>query len=197
MLLSGWLREPAIEWWWHDDPAPQALEERYGPSVDGTDPTMVLIASNGGEPIGLIQWYWLRDEPDFSAEIAAATPVPDAAVSIDYLIGRADLRGRGLGAAMIGAVLEVVWRAGASTVLVPVHARNVGSCAVLERMGFRVAADADLEPDNPAHDRHHLIYRTDRPIGAERAFRRVTAEVDASPAGLDIQRDGCSSGLPP
>ena len=37
VLLSGWLREPAIDWWWHDDPAPEALEERYGPSIDGID----------------------------------------------------------------------------------------------------------------------------------------------------------------
>ena len=167
-LLSGWLREPAVDWWWHDDPAPVALEERYGPSIDGTDPTRVLIASTDGEPYGLIQWYWLRDEPDFADEIAASTPVPEAAVSIDYLIGRADRRGRGLGAAMIAAVLTVVWRAGASAVIVPVHAENVASGAVLERTGFRVAADADLEPDNPAHDRRHLIYRTDRPIGADR-----------------------------
>ena len=163
-LLSGWLREPAVEWWWHDDPAPEALEERYGPSIDGTDPTRVLIGSTDGEPIGLVQWYWLGDEPEFSEQIAAATPVPEGAVSIDYLIGEADRRGRGLGAAMIGAVLTVVWRAGASAVIVPVHARNVASCAVLARMGFRVAAEADLEPDNPAHDRRHLVYRRDRPI---------------------------------
>ena len=71
-LLSGWLREPAIDWWWHDDPAPEALEERYGPSIDGTDPTRVLIA----------------------------------------------------------AVLTVVWHAGASAVIVPVHAQNVASGAV-------------------------------------------------------------------
>ena len=70
---------------------------------------------------------------------------------------------------MIAAVLTVVWRAGASAVIVPVHAANVGSGAVLERTGFRAAADADLEPDNPAHDRRHVIYRTDRPIGADRA----------------------------
>src|SRR6185295_16278246 len=90
VLLSGWLREPAVDWWWHDDPAPEALEERYGPSIDGSDPTKVLIASTDGEPYGLIQWYWLRDEPEFAEEIAVATPVPDAAVSIDYLIGLAD-----------------------------------------------------------------------------------------------------------
>jgi len=160
-LLGEWLREPLIAEWWHDDPAPGALERRYGPSVDGADPARVLIASEQGEPVGLIQWYRLDDEPEYRAELEAVVPVPAGAVSLDYLIGSADRRGRGLGRAMIVAALREVRAAGAPAVLVPVHAGNVASRRVLQRCGFRPVATADLEPDNPAHDRGHVLFRLD------------------------------------
>lgn len=162
-LLGEWLREPAVAEWWHDDSDPAALEQRYGPVVDGTDPTHVLIASVDGVPFGLIQWYWFRDEAEYVAELRHALDVPDGAVSLDYLIGEESQRGRGLGAAMIAAVLQRVWAAGATTAIVPVHARNAASRAVLLRSGFRFVAEADLEPDNPGHDRRHVVYVADRP----------------------------------
>jgi aminoglycoside 6'-N-acetyltransferase len=165
-LLGGWLQEPLIAEWWHDDPAPSALEARYGPSIDGTDRTRVLIACDQGEPVGLIQWYRLEDEPEYRAELeAAAVAVPADAVSLDYLIGPPDRRGRGFGRAMIAAALQEVRARGASAVLVPVHAGNIASQRVLERCGFRRVAIADLEPDNPAHDRRHVVLRLDLPGG--------------------------------
>jgi aminoglycoside 6'-N-acetyltransferase len=165
-VLSEWLREPATEWWWHDEPEPDAIERTYGPSIDGVDPTVVLLASSGADPVGLVQWYWLRDEQEYREQLSAALPVPDDAVSIDYLIGDASRRGRGLGRAMITEVLGLVWAAGASTVLVPVNATNAPSRAVLERCGLRAVGEADLEPDNPAHGREHVVYGIDRPASS-------------------------------
>lgn len=164
--LSAWLREPQIAWWWHDDPATDALEQQYGPSIDGVDPTAVLLAEVDGVPAGLIQWYRWADEPAFLAEVALACAVPSTAASLDYLVGSPELRGRGLGRAMITATLDRIWASGATSAVVPVHADNLASRAVLVRCGFTLVAEAELAPDNPALDRRHLIYRVDRPRSA-------------------------------
>lgn len=161
-LLSTWLTEPEVVEWWHDDPAPAALERQYGASIDGLDPTTVLVASHEGRPVGLVQWYRWADEPDYLQEVAGVVTVPAGAAGIDYLIGSPDSRGRGLGRAMITAVLARVAAAGLMTVIVPVHVDNHASRAVLRRCGFVVVADAELDPDNPDHDRRHVIYRLDQ-----------------------------------
>jgi aminoglycoside 6'-N-acetyltransferase len=34
----------------------------------------------------------------------------------------------------------------------------------LEKAGFRLVGEAELEPDNPVDDRRHVVYRLDRPV---------------------------------
>ncbi len=41
--------------------------------------------------------------------------------------------------------------------IVPVHAGNLASAGVLRRAGFALAAEGELEPDNSAHSRRHLV----------------------------------------
>jgi aminoglycoside 6'-N-acetyltransferase len=165
-LLSSWLREPLVRRWWADDPSLTAIEEQYGGSIDGTDPTHVLIASDEGTAFGLIQWYRYADEPEYVAELGACVDLPDQATSIDYLIGLPEARGRGLASAMVAAVLQPVWASGSRTVVVPVHADNERSWRMLERCGFRLVGEADLEPDNPEDDRRHVVYRIDLAVPA-------------------------------
>ena len=86
-LLCRWLAEPLVARWWNDPATPDAVEENYGPSVDGVDPTAVYLGVHAGRPFGLIQVYSYADEPDSFAELSAVCPVPPGALSIDYLIG--------------------------------------------------------------------------------------------------------------
>lgn len=151
-LLAGWLREPLVAEWWHEDP--EAVEQRYGPSLDGDDPTVLRIAESAGRPVGFVQWFRFADEPEYREELQPALPVPDDAVSTDYLIGASTDRGRGVGAAMLTAALAEI---GSLPVVVPVQTGNASSIAVLQRVGFRIVAHADLEPDNPAHTRDHVV----------------------------------------
>lgn len=162
-LLSEWLREPAVRRWWADDPSLSAIEEEYGAAVDGFDPTRVLVASEQGMPFGLIQWYRYADEPEYVAELDSAIELPHDATSIDYLVGVPEARRRGLGSAMVTAVLDQVQASGSRTVVVPVHAGNESSWRMLEGCGFHRVGEADLEPDNPEDDRRHLLYRLDLP----------------------------------
>ena len=154
-LLGEWLREPLAQEWWHEDPVPEALERQYGPSIDGTDPTRLRIGDVGGIPVGFVQWYRFADEPGYRAELSPFVPVPEEAWSLDYLVGAAEHRGRGVGTALVRAALQAI---GPAPVIVPVHAGNAASAGVLRRAGFRQVADAELDPDNPAHSRHHLVF---------------------------------------
>ncbi len=153
-LVTKWLLEPEVARWWNHDVAPGALERDFGPAIDGTEPADVLIVSLGGAPFGLVQRFVIADYPEYVAELAPLIAVPPGAISVDYLIGEPDHRGRGLGAAMIAASV-----AEARDVIVPVSAGNTASWRALERAGFVRVAEGELEPDNPAEGRDHVVYR--------------------------------------
>jgi aminoglycoside 6'-N-acetyltransferase len=139
--------------WWDHQTSPEALDRDFGPSVDGRDPTEMLIASVDGRPFGFIQRYALADEPAYVAELGRLCEVPPGAVSVDYFIGEPDMRGRGLGAAMIAQLV------GDAEAIVPVVAGNVASWRALERAGFTRVAEGELEPDNPIDPPLHYVYR--------------------------------------
>lgn len=159
-LLGSWLREPLVDEWWHDDPRSEALERQYGPAIDGREPTALRIGElvrpgpGPGEPVGFVQWYPLASEPEYAAELAPFLPIPEGSWSLDYLVGSAAHRRRGVGTALVRAAVEVI---GAEPIVVPVHADNIASERVLRHAGFVVVAHADLEPDNPGHSRAHLV----------------------------------------
>lgn len=154
-----------MAWWWNHETAGQAVERDYGPAVDGREPTSVLIAEVEGRPVGLIQHYPVAAYPDYLADLAGVCEVPEGAVSIDYLIGAAENRGRGLGAEMIVTCLQQIWteRPEVTAALVPVHVENRTSWRALERAGFDRIAAGQLKPDNPRHSHDHYVYRLDRP----------------------------------
>lgn len=161
-VLGEWLREPLVDTWWHDDPTRSALERKYGPSIDGSDPTQLRLAVSGSEPVGFIQWYCYDDEAEYAAELSPLVVVPPGAYGIDYLVGSPQWRGRGVGRAMIRAALQEIWATGGGVVIVAVNAENRASAAVLEAAGFSAVAAGELEPDNPALGRAHVVYRRTR-----------------------------------
>jgi aminoglycoside 6'-N-acetyltransferase len=174
-LLSRWLAEPLVARWWDDDSSLDAVEAQYGPSVDGTDPTAVYLAEHEGRAVGLIQVYRFDDEPESLAELSTVCPVPPGALSVDYLIGEPEARGRGLGAAMIAAAVARGFadHPDAGELLVPVVAANEASWRALERAGGTRYAVGELEPDNPVDSRDHVVHRFVRPTTGSR--RRPTA----------------------
>ncbi len=170
-LLARWLAEPEVHRWWHHEFTAAAVERDFGPAVDGTDPTsvsLVLLAdddSPSARAIGLIQSYVLSDHPEDVEQLSAVMVVPPHAGSIDYFIGEAGCRGRGVGRAMIAAYVDRLWAIHPSvgTLVVPVVAANVGSWKCLAGAGFTQLGEVDLEPDNPIDDPLHVIMGLDRP----------------------------------
>lgn len=114
---------------------------------------------HSGRPFGLIQRYPVAAYPEYLEELAPIVDVPAGAISVDYLIGEPDLRGRGLGAAMIAAF---VGTSPGGDVIVPVAVGNRASWRALERAGFERVAEGELEPDNPLDPPDHYVLRLRR-----------------------------------
>lgn len=140
-LLSHWLADPDVHRWWPDPYDLATLEQQYGPRVDGVDPTEVFTILVDGRPVGLIQRYLTRDEPEWLRVLGAADPAiaRRSTGGIDYLIGQADLRGRGLGSRVIARFTDrfLAEVAAIEAVVAAVQQENRASWRALEKAGYR------------------------------------------------------------
>ena len=159
-MLGRWLEEPLVARWWNHETSPEALERDFGAGIDGRERTEYLVALLDDRPFGLIQRYPIADDPDDLRELRTVCPVPDGTVGFDYLIGEPDVRGRGVGPAMIAALAE---RTPGRDILVPVAVGNRRSWRALEKAGFTRIAEGELRPDNPRDPRDHYVYALRRP----------------------------------
>ncbi len=164
-LIERWLAEPLVARWWNQESSPAAIERDFGPTLDREDATDVFVAAAAGQPFGLIQRYPIHAYAEYADELSTVCTVPAGALSVDYLIGDPDMRGRGLGAALIATFVAQSWPLypNADDVVVPVSACNRASWRALERAGFRRIAEGDLQPDNPRDPLKHYVYRFQRP----------------------------------
>jgi aminoglycoside 6'-N-acetyltransferase len=151
--LSAWLAAPHVAAWWREPLDLEGIEARYGPCVDGRDPTRVCAAERRGAPIGLIQRYRMADEADWRRVLAAAE-LPSAAVGIDYLVGDPRGTGRGLGPAIIDAVVAAVQEA------------NRRSWRALEKAGFTRTWAGRIASADPSDGGPVVVYVRTRSPGA-------------------------------
>jgi aminoglycoside 6'-N-acetyltransferase len=160
-LLCAWLADPAVQRWWVEDPAPEAVAARYGPAVDGDDPTELFVIVAGGRDVGMVQRYRLRDNPEWERAIGIT-----GAAGIDYLIGREPDRGRGLGSAAIAAFTEDTFGAypDVTSVVAAPQQANVASWRALEQAGFARVWEGVLDSDDPADAGPAYVYERRRPL---------------------------------
>lgn len=153
--LSGWLSEPEVRRWWREDPDPETIETRYGPIVDGDDPTEIFVVEVDGVASGIIQRYRTTDDEAWDRAVRQAVPtLARPAAGVDYLLGRADVRGRGVGTAMIDAFSATVFDdlAGVTTIVAAVQQDNRTSWRALERAGYRRVWAGRLDTADPSDD---------------------------------------------
>jgi aminoglycoside 6'-N-acetyltransferase len=163
-LLSQWFSRPHVEPWWREEHDPGSVERKYGPAVDGTDPTQLFVVEQDGGPIGFAQLYRLDDNPGWEQALAAAGAF-DGAAGIDYLIGEEVAVGRGLGPEMIGGLVEMAWQCypAAVEVVASVQQGNRRSWRALEKAGFERAWAGDIESDDPTDNGPSYVYVRRRP----------------------------------
>lgn len=164
-LLAEWLSHPHVHRWWFHEFTPEAVHRDFGPSARGEEPNEDWLALLGQRPVALVQRSFWHDYPEYVEEVAPILPIPQDAVTIDYLIGEVTDTGHGLGPAIIEAMLADTWATvpRANCVIVPVALGNRASWRALEKAGFARIAEGDLAPDNPIDPPAHVIYRLDRP----------------------------------
>ena len=133
--LVRWQAQPHVATWWHNEtPDVATAERRYGPAIDGGDPTRLWVVEVHGRSVGFVQDYLIGDHPDY----AILTGAPDA-VGFDYAIGDRSWVGRGWGTRMLWTFLRDVVRPrypdSPACFAAPDH-RNLGSLRVLDKLGF-------------------------------------------------------------
>lgn len=152
--LHRWLNDPGVVAWWEGDDVTWAgVRETYGaPGVGAQEHSIALLE---GLPFGWVQCYLLADEPDDAAWFARAFDPgagfdPTSTGTIDYLVGNAADRGRGLGAAMLRAYVAGVFATHPSwdTLVVAPQRANEASWRSLAAAGFAVGLVLD-DPMGP------------------------------------------------
>lgn len=115
--LQAWLAEPHVARWY---PAPADVTAKYSERIGGTHRVKVHILLADGEPAGFFQHH--------------ASDVPGEA-GMDYLIGRPDLVGRGIGTQAIWLYARDIMTDAAHVTADPI-ADNLASIRALEKAGF-------------------------------------------------------------
>jgi aminoglycoside 6'-N-acetyltransferase len=167
-LLADWLARPHVHRYWHHDHTIEGVERDFGPGTRGEEPGEDLLVSFDGRPGALVQRSRIDDYAEEFAELRAIAPVPAGAVTVDYLIADPERTGKGLGTALVRAVVADTWSAypDAPAVVVGVVAGNIASWRALEKAGFGRVGEGDMAPDNPLDPPLHYVYRIDRPADA-------------------------------
>lgn len=156
-LLRRWLSEPHVDAWWHQPLDLAGLEAKYGPRIDGREPTHVYVIALGERPVGWIQWYRWSDYPEHAARLGAQ---PDTA-GLDLAIGEPDLLGLGLGPRAICAFVEqvVFTEPSIAACVSDPEERNVRSLRAFEKAGFVSVRTVVL----PGEEAPRRVVRVERP----------------------------------
>ncbi|MDB6167555.1 MAG: aminoglycoside 6-N-acetyltransferase [Verrucomicrobia bacterium] len=155
-MLRGWLNRPEVYEWWGRHTGPGSLggagadaatgaevAAKYGPEIDAPGTTHRFIIVLGGRGVGLIQWYDLRDFPDYACAIGELSA---GAAGIDVLIGEPAAMGRGIGSAALEQfVRSIVFAANGIIRAVAGPATTNGrSIRAFEKAGFVRARDVPV-----------------------------------------------------
>jgi RimJ/RimL family protein N-acetyltransferase len=142
-ILCRWLNAgPVLQWYSHGRPKSIVQVAHH---YERSRPTRHFIARIDGRPAGMLQTYRIDAYPDYFAQTGAE---PGWA-GLDYLIGEAEFRGRGLAPGMIERFLdEVVFAEPSVTAcLSGPDPANEASVRTLRRAGFETLRTIETGPE--------------------------------------------------
>lgn len=157
-LLQEWLSAPHVDAAWHERLDLAGVNAKFGPRVDGAEPTHVFVIEHCGRPIGWIQWYCWSDYQKHALQLGAEP----ASAGIDLAIGDVAMTGLGLGPFAIGEFLrQIVFEdPRVRAVITDPEEGNLRSLRAFKKAGFSVAKAVQLAGE--AFTR--LVVRLDRPL---------------------------------
>ena len=141
-LLQEWLSAPHVAAWWNERLDLPGVEAKYGPRVNGTEPTHMFVIEQEARPIGWIQWYLWSDYPEHARQLGAEP----ASAGIDLAIGELSMTGVGLGRVAIREfVRQVVFsNPEVRAVVSDPEENNLRSLRAFEKAGFKVVRTVRL-----------------------------------------------------
>ena len=156
-LLQEWLSAPHVAVWWNERLDLASIEAKYGPRVDGAEPTHVFLIEHDGRPVGWIQWHRWLDYPEHAQQLSAEL----GSAGIDLAIGELAMTGLGLGpVAICGFLRQIVFRdPSVCAVITDPEEGNLRSLRAFEKAGFAVTNMVQLAGENFKR----RVVRMDRP----------------------------------
>lgn len=135
-LMHRWLNAgPAFEWYARRPKTLAEVEAEYLPSIRGEDGVHPLAMAFRGEPIGYLQWYLLKDEPEY----VLGGEDPTDAAAIDLFIGEPEMIGHGYGTILLRKVLNELIFSDPDVLrcYIDPDPANTRAIRVYEKVGFR------------------------------------------------------------
>ncbi|HTR37851.1 MAG TPA: GNAT family N-acetyltransferase [Bryobacteraceae bacterium] len=156
-LLQEWLAAPHVLAWWKERLDLAGIEAKYGPRIDGTEPTHVFLIEQEDRPIGWIQWYLWADYPEHARQLGAEP----ASAGIDLAIGEPNRTGLGFGPAAIREFAKqfIFVKAAVCAVVTDPEESNLRSLRAFQKAGFRMEKIVQLAGE----DTKRQVLRLDRP----------------------------------
>jgi aminoglycoside 6'-N-acetyltransferase len=144
--LQEWLSAPHVAAWWHESLDLASVDAKYGPRVDGAEPTHVFVIEHGGRQVGWIQWYLWSDYSEHARQLKADF----GSAGIDLAIGEFAMTGLGLGPVAICEFLRQIVFAdpSVSAVIADPEEGNLRSLRAFKKAGFRVTNTVQLAGEN-------------------------------------------------
>lgn len=176
--LARWLSDPDVHAWYREgEPTVENLGDRYGPVIEGSDPTSAWIASIDGRPAGQVQCSRIAPESEYGMALDLSPPYRDGVAGVDILLGEPRFRNGGWGPLVLRAFLRRIlfgrWRVPAA--IIAPELMNTRAIHAYERAGFRWLKTVPIEdgdPDN-TEDEYVTVVTDEYVMGQTRdEFRR-------------------------
>lgn len=145
-LLQRWLTESHVVAWWRQSLDLAGVEAKYGPRVDGIEPTQVFVIEYRGRPAGWIQWYRWADYPGHAHQLGADL----GSVGIDLAIGEREMTGKGLGPGTIREFIDqiIFVDPAVSAVITDPEENNLRSLRAFKKAAFTVMKKVKLHGES-------------------------------------------------
>jgi aminoglycoside 6'-N-acetyltransferase len=144
--MHRWLNNgAAFEWYGLKPTTLDEIVAEYTPKFEQTEPVFGFVIVIDGRDAGYIQWYLIRDHPDYARQME----VPDDSAGIDLFIGEDAFLHRGLGAETLRSFLrDIVFvddRVGRC--IIGPDERNAIAIRAYEKAGFHYLKTVVIEDE--------------------------------------------------
>ena len=149
-LMHHWLKKDFVARWWPGWPTREQVKAKYLPRIEGRESTKCYIIGLDGKPVGFIQHYRVKDDPNLRSLLER----PECAMGVDLFLGDRRYAYQGLGPRAIRRFLcEIVFmQPSTEACLIDPAENNHAAIRAYEKVGFRylttVHAPGELEPSH-------------------------------------------------